>query len=66
MYNSCYKCGVALLDDYPSHLCKTCREDLVSSRDAVENLAKRLTPDDLKWLLAQHIKIDPDMIIKEQ
>jgi hypothetical protein len=64
MYNACYKCGTALLDDYPSHFCKTCREDLVSAKDAIENLAKLLTPEDLKWLMAQKIRVDADLIVK--
>lgn len=63
MYNNCYKCG-ATLDEFPSHLCPSCRAALVEQRtpeDAIKNLSVRLTKDDFIYLQDLKIRIDPDM-----
>jgi hypothetical protein len=64
MFSACYKCGKTL-DEFPSHLCVDCRRAILAreNRDeAIENLAKLLTADDLIWLRGQYIKIDDDMV----
>ena len=65
MYAQCYKCGGALEEGYPSHLCFTCRQSIHKELPAsTVTLADRLTADDLKWLDGMQIKIDEDMIKK--
>lgn len=59
-YRSCYKCGLQITDNYPSHLCAECRRNLTAPSE--KTLADRLTEDDLKFLMGLHIKIDSDMI----
>ena len=63
---SCYRCGSWITDDFPSHLCASCRAAIhyeqQTAGKAVERLAARLTPFDYAWLWSAGIRLDADLM----
>lgn len=55
---SCYKCGRYILDGYPSHLCKLCR-NAISIGTADLSYESRITAADAEFL--RRNKINPEV-----
>jgi len=62
-YHYCYKCHMAIEDDYPSTLCYHCRslirqqQSESSDEDAEKQFDRRLTPEDRIYLRVMRIGV---------